>query len=51
MSVTIHPSAIVDEGAQLGEGTAVWHSAMSAPGPASGRAARWGRTSSSPTTW
>lgn len=25
MSVTIHPSAIVDEGAQLGEGTAVWH--------------------------
>ncbi|WP_374431258.1 acyltransferase [Ideonella dechloratans] len=25
MNVTIHPSAIVDEGAQLGEGTAVWH--------------------------
>lgn len=23
--VTIHPSAIVDEGAQLGEGTRVWH--------------------------
>ena len=25
MSITIHPSAIVDEGAQLGEGTRVWH--------------------------
>ena len=25
MSVNIHPSAIVDEGAQLGEGTRVWH--------------------------
>ena len=25
MSISIHPSAIVDEGAQLGEGTAVWH--------------------------
>lgn len=25
MSGTIHPSAIVDEGAQLGEGTRVWH--------------------------
>jgi UDP-2-acetamido-3-amino-2,3-dideoxy-glucuronate N-acetyltransferase len=25
MSATIHPSAIVDEGAQLGEGTRVWH--------------------------
>jgi UDP-2-acetamido-3-amino-2,3-dideoxy-glucuronate N-acetyltransferase len=25
MSVTIHPSAIVDDGAQLGEGTRVWH--------------------------
>jgi len=25
MSVTIHPSAIVDEGAQLGDGTHVWH--------------------------
>jgi UDP-2-acetamido-3-amino-2,3-dideoxy-glucuronate N-acetyltransferase len=23
--VTIHPSAVVDEGAQLGEGTRVWH--------------------------
>ena len=25
MSVNIHPSAIVDEGAQLGDGTRVWH--------------------------
>ena len=25
MPATVHPSAIVDEGAQLGEGTRVWH--------------------------
>ncbi len=25
MSTTIHPSAIVDEGAQIGEGSRVWH--------------------------
>ncbi len=25
MNVTIHPSAIVDEGAQIGEGSRVWH--------------------------
>jgi UDP-2-acetamido-3-amino-2,3-dideoxy-glucuronate N-acetyltransferase len=25
MAVSIHPSAIVDEGAQLGDGTRVWH--------------------------
>jgi len=25
MSVTVHPSAIVDDGAQIGEGTHVWH--------------------------
>ena len=25
MSVYIHPSAVVDEGAQIGEGTRVWH--------------------------
>jgi UDP-2-acetamido-3-amino-2,3-dideoxy-glucuronate N-acetyltransferase len=25
MTVTIHPSAIVDEGAQIGEGSRVWH--------------------------
>jgi UDP-2-acetamido-3-amino-2,3-dideoxy-glucuronate N-acetyltransferase len=32
MAVTIHPSAIVDEGAQLGEGTRVWHFAHVSPG-------------------
>ena len=25
MGITIHPSAIVDEGASIGEGTRVWH--------------------------
>ena len=25
MSVTIHPTAVVDEGARIGEGTKVWH--------------------------
>ncbi|WP_288370598.1 UDP-2-acetamido-3-amino-2,3-dideoxy-D-glucuronate N-acetyltransferase [uncultured Marinobacter sp.] len=25
MAITIHPSAIVDEGAQIGEGSRVWH--------------------------
>lgn len=25
MSVTIHPTAIVDDGAQIGEGTRIWH--------------------------
>lgn len=25
MSATVHPTAIVDEGAQIGEGTRVWH--------------------------
>lgn len=25
MTVTIHPSAVVDEGAQIGEGSRVWH--------------------------
>lgn len=25
MNITIHPSAIVDEGAQIGEGSRVWH--------------------------
>ena len=25
MTFTIHPTAIVDEGAQIGEGTRVWH--------------------------
>ena len=25
MSITIHPTAIVDDGAQIGEGSSVWH--------------------------
>jgi UDP-2-acetamido-3-amino-2,3-dideoxy-glucuronate N-acetyltransferase len=25
MTITIHPSAIVDEGAQIGQGTRIWH--------------------------
>jgi UDP-2-acetamido-3-amino-2,3-dideoxy-glucuronate N-acetyltransferase len=25
VGATIHPSAIVDDGAQLGDGTRVWH--------------------------
>jgi UDP-2-acetamido-3-amino-2,3-dideoxy-glucuronate N-acetyltransferase len=32
MAVVIHPSALVDEGAQLGEGTRVWHFAHVSPG-------------------
>jgi UDP-2-acetamido-3-amino-2,3-dideoxy-glucuronate N-acetyltransferase len=32
MAVTVHPSAIVDEGAQIGEGTRVWHFAHVSPG-------------------
>ena len=30
--VTIHPSAIVDEGAQIGDGSRVWHFAHVSPG-------------------
>lgn len=32
MAVTIHPSAIVDDGAQLGDGTRVWHFVHVSPG-------------------
>ena len=32
MAVTIHPSAIVDEGAQIGDGSRVWHFAHVSPG-------------------
>ena len=32
MNVTIHPSAIVDEGAQIGDGSRVWHFAHVSPG-------------------
>jgi UDP-2-acetamido-3-amino-2,3-dideoxy-glucuronate N-acetyltransferase len=32
MAVTIHPSAIVDEGAQIGDGSRVWHFVHVSPG-------------------
>jgi UDP-2-acetamido-3-amino-2,3-dideoxy-glucuronate N-acetyltransferase len=32
MAITIHPSAIVDEGAQIGDGSRVWHFAHVSPG-------------------
>jgi UDP-2-acetamido-3-amino-2,3-dideoxy-glucuronate N-acetyltransferase len=32
VGVTIHPSAIVDDGAQLGDGTRVWHFTHVSPG-------------------
>jgi len=32
VNVTIHPSAIVDEGAQIGDGSRVWHFAHVSPG-------------------
>lgn len=32
MAAAIHPSAIVDDGAQLGDGTRVWHFAHVSPG-------------------
>lgn len=32
MSVTIHPTAIVDEGARIGDGTRVWHWVHICPG-------------------
>jgi UDP-2-acetamido-3-amino-2,3-dideoxy-glucuronate N-acetyltransferase len=32
MAVVIHPSAIVDEGAQIGDGTRVWHFVHVSPG-------------------
>ena len=43
MPVEIHPSAIVDEGAQLGEGTRVWHFAHVSPGARIGKACSLGQ--------
>jgi UDP-2-acetamido-3-amino-2,3-dideoxy-glucuronate N-acetyltransferase len=37
MAANVHASAIVDEGAQLGEGTRVWHFAHVSPGARIGR--------------
>ena len=41
--VVIHPSAIVDEGAQLGEGTRVWHFAHVSAGARIGRGCSFGQ--------
>ena len=43
MAAEIHPSAIVDEGAQLGEGTRVWHFAHVSPGARIGKACSLGQ--------
>ena len=37
MSATVHPSAIVDDGAQIGEGSRVWHFVHVCSGAAIGR--------------
>lgn len=43
MSITIHPSAIVDEGAQIGEGSRVWHWVHICGGPRIGRDCSFGQ--------
>ncbi|GAB3407301.1 acetyltransferase [Massilia agilis] len=43
MAATIHPSAIVDEGARLGDGTHVWHFAHVCAGARIGRACSLGQ--------
>ena len=43
MAVTIHPSAIVDAGAQLGDGCRVWHFAHISAGARIGRACSFGQ--------
>jgi UDP-2-acetamido-3-amino-2,3-dideoxy-glucuronate N-acetyltransferase len=43
MAVTIHPSAIVDEGAQIGDGSRVWHFAHVSPGARIGEACSLGQ--------
>jgi UDP-2-acetamido-3-amino-2,3-dideoxy-glucuronate N-acetyltransferase len=43
MAVVIHPSAIVDEGAQLGDGTRVWHFVHVSPGARIGRGCSLGQ--------
>lgn len=41
--VFVHPSAVVDEGAQLGEGTKVWHFSHIMPGARVGRRCSFGQ--------
>lgn len=43
MSVSIHPSAIVDEGAQIGEGSRVWHFAHVCSGARIGKGVSLGQ--------
>jgi UDP-2-acetamido-3-amino-2,3-dideoxy-glucuronate N-acetyltransferase len=43
MAATVHPSAIVDDGAQLGEGTQVWHFAHVCAGARIGAACSLGQ--------
>ena len=43
MGPVIHPSAIVDDGAQLGEGTRVWHFVHISPGARIGRGCSLGQ--------
>ena len=40
---TVHPSAIVDEGAQIGEGSRIWHWAHICSGARIGRASSFGQ--------
>lgn len=43
MSVSIHPSAVVDEGAQIGEGSRVWHFAHVCAGARIGKGVSLGQ--------
>lgn len=43
MTVTIHPSAIVDEGAQIGDGSRVWHFAHICAGARIGQGCSFGQ--------
>ncbi len=43
MSVSIHPSAIVDDGAQIGDGSRVWHFAHVCAGARIGRGCSFGQ--------
>jgi UDP-2-acetamido-3-amino-2,3-dideoxy-glucuronate N-acetyltransferase len=43
MGVTIHPTAIIDEGAQIGEGCRVWHWVHISSGARIGRACSFGQ--------
>ena len=43
MAVTIHPSAIVDEGAQIGDGSRVWHFAHICAGAKIGEGCSFGQ--------